>query len=63
MKIKKVQNDARITITTDIFQSGAGYLFIDFGNTSIRLDKDQAMIVADNIRPDLDEKAFNNIYN
>jgi len=60
MKLK-VKN-GMLNIETTIYQTKKGALFLDFGNTVIRLDKDQASIVAYDV-PDFNLDDFNSYYN
>lgn len=59
MKTKVI--NGMLQITTNIYQTKRGALFVDFGNTVIRLDKDQANIVAYDI-PDLNHDDYISYY-
>lgn len=59
MKLK-VKN-GMLQITTNLYQTKRGSIFVDFGSTVIRLDKDQASIVAYDI-PDLNHDDYISYY-
>lgn len=60
MKLKT--KDGQLIIETYAYQANNGSVHIDWGNTSIRLEKDDASIIAYDI-PEFDIDAFNNYYN
>ena len=61
MRIKIKDN--QLFITTKVYQGRTGMVFLDFGNTVIKLDKDQANIVADDLRgTEFSEEDFNKYY-
>lgn len=59
MKLKV--KDGVLKIETTIFQGRTGGVFLDFGNTVIKLEKMYAEIVARDI-PDFNNEDFNNFY-
>ena len=60
MKIKV--NDNKLVLETIIYQAKNGAVFIDWGNTGIKLSKDDASSIAYDI-PDFNVEDFNNHYN
>lgn len=50
-----------LNVTTEIYQAKNGAVFMNFGRTIIKLERDQADIVAYDI-PDFSVDDFNNYY-
>ncbi len=59
MKIKV--NGDMLNITTEVYQAKNGGIFMNWGNTVIKLSKDDAEVVADDI-PNIDRDAFVKFY-
>lgn len=59
MKIKQI--DGQLIIETNIYQAGNGAVYINWGNTVIKLEEDYADSIARDI-PDFDNDAYNNYY-
>jgi hypothetical protein len=60
MRIKQIGD--LIEITTEIYQAKNGGIFMNFGNTVIKLSKDDAEIVAYDI-PNFDLEQYKKFYN
>jgi len=59
MKLK--QKEDQLIIETKVYQARNGAIWLDWGNTGIRLDKDYTHNVAYEI-PDFDIDAYKNFY-
>ena len=60
MKIK-IKNE-QLIIEINAYQAKNGAVYLDWGNTVIKLEKDYADNIARDI-PDFDNEAYNNYYN
>lgn len=60
MKLKI--NNGTLEIKTTAYQARNGFIFLDWGNTVIRLEKMYAEIIANEI-PELDREAYKKAYN
>jgi urocanate hydratase len=58
---KKVINNGSVQVTTFVYQARNGALFLDWGNTVIKLEKDYADNIAYDI-PDFDVDQYNKFY-
>ena len=59
--MKTNTNHGQLVVETYVFQTKNGAVHIDWGNTTIKLGKDDASIIAYEI-PDFDIDAFNKYY-
>jgi hypothetical protein len=50
-----------LEVTTEVYQAKNGGIFINWGNTVIKLSKDDAEVVADSI-PNIDREAYSSHY-
>lgn len=55
--MKKTHKEGMLHITTEVYQAKNGGIFMNWGNTVIKLSKDDAEIVAYDI-PDFDINSF-----
>lgn len=56
----KVKGDL-LEVTTEVFQARNGAVFMNWGNTVIKLSEDDANVVADDV-PGIDREAYVNYY-
>jgi hypothetical protein len=62
MKIRQIkQQGDMLEITTEVYQATNGGLFLNWGNTSIKLEKEYAENIAYDI-PNFDVDLFNEYY-
>ncbi len=60
MKLKLTKNN-QLEVSTIVYQAKNGGIFLDWGNTVIKLDKDYADNLAYDI-PDFNQDDYNNFY-
>ena len=60
MKIK--EKNGQLEITTSIYQGRNGAIYLNWGNKTIKLEKDYADTIARDI-PDFDNEQYNKFYN
>lgn len=51
-----------LEITTEVYQAKNGGIFLNWGNTTIKLSEDDANVVADGI-PSIDRDSYQKFYN
>lgn len=59
MKIK--EKGDMLEVTTEVYQAKNGGIFVNWGNTVIKLSKDDAEVIADSI-PEIDREKYNEHY-
>lgn len=59
MRIK--EKGDMLEITTEVYQAKNGGIFLNWGNTIIKLSKDDAEVIADDI-PHIDRDLYQNYY-
>lgn len=60
MKLKK--SGELLEITTEAYQARSGAIILNWGNTVIKLSKDDAEVIANEV-PEIDREAYTRFYN